>query len=311
MDNADHARRRLTVVGLGEVVWDYYPDDRGRRPGGAPANVVFHVTQCGHRGVVASAVGDDADGEELVDYLAARGVDTAAVRRSATRPTARVDVHTDGGGPGYTIHDDTAWDGLAWDDEWAATFSRADAVCFGTLAQRHATTRDFVGRALRSVPDRCLKVFDINLRPPWWADDVVVASFDACDVLKLSSEEVEAVGEVFGVPAGTPDRLADELGRRSGKTIAVTLGGEGAVLKRGEEVTFEPAAPADVVDTVGAGDAFTAGLTLGLLDGLSTRDVLRFANGLGGVVASCPGAMPDYADRLAGLRARLGLAPPG
>lgn len=300
-------RRRFTVVGLGEVLWDRFPTG-GRRPGGAPANVAFHAARAGHRGVVASAVGDDDDGRELVALLEGRGVETGLLQRPSGAPTGLVDVHEEGDGPSYTIHDDVAWDRLVFDDRWAELFGGADAVCFGSLAQRHEASRECVAACLRATPAECLKIFDVNVRPPWCPEGVVADSFAACDLLKLSSEEIAEVGRIVGVADEEPKSFAGELASRSGKSVAVTLGGDGAILATAGGVISAPAGEADVIDTVGAGDAFTAGLTLGLLDDLPAEEALRLANGLGGLVASSEGAMPDYDDRLARLLDEFGLA---
>ena len=141
------------VIGLGELLWDVFPDSR--RPGGAPANVAFQATQLGGRGLVASRIGDDPLGRELTDVLQERGLDLSLVQTDAIHPTGQVTVDlSDGGHPDYVIHENVAWDFLEPADELLAAASQAAAVCFGTLAQRTAVSREAIHTALAACPPR-------------------------------------------------------------------------------------------------------------------------------------------------------------
>ncbi len=152
------------IIGLGELLWDCFGEER--RPGGAPANVAYHAQLLGAQGVVCSRVGMDAWGVELLAFLRANGLDTAHVQRDEQHLTGRVTVHLDGShGPSYTIHENAAWDHLAWTPEWETLAGSAAAVCFGTLAQRAPESRATVQRFLDAAP-QALRVYDINLRPP-------------------------------------------------------------------------------------------------------------------------------------------------
>ena len=293
---------RPTVIGLGELLWDVFA--AGRRPGGAPANVAFQAAQLGLHGVVASRVGADADGDELVAYLADRGVDASHVQREPAggAPTGTVTVHETPDGPDYTIHTDVAWDRLAADDALAGALSNAAAVCFGSLAQRTPAARRAVQSLLARRGDGCVAVFDVNLRQQFFDADVLRESCERADVLKLNDAEVPVVGGLLGLPATVgefADAAVDALGLR---LCCVTRGPDGCRVAAAGGVSEDvSSAPVDVADTVGAGDAFTAGLIYGLVHDWPTRRCAAFANRVGGLVASRSGGMPDLRTEFAAL----------
>ncbi|MGH7130220.1 MAG: PfkB family carbohydrate kinase, partial [Planctomycetaceae bacterium] len=149
------------VVGLGELLWDEFPD--GRRPGGAPANVAFQANQLGLRGVVCSRIGRDEPGDALLEFLSDHGLETMHIQRDADRPTGRVTVETDQtGSPRYVIHEHVAWDAIDCDRRTEELMAAAAAVCFGSLAQRSPTSRESIHRALAATRPDCLRVFDVN-----------------------------------------------------------------------------------------------------------------------------------------------------
>src|SRR5262249_20096930 len=153
----------MEIIGLGEVLWDLLP--AGKQLGGAPFNFAFHCRQFGHPAAVVSRVGRDPLGDEICAAVRHAGLSDATIQRDDAHPTGTVAVHLDTHGqPHYTITPDVAYDFLTWDDSLAALFAGARAVCFGTLAQRNATSRATIHRALRQCdPGRSVRIFDINL----------------------------------------------------------------------------------------------------------------------------------------------------
>jgi len=293
------------LIGVGELLWDCFPDSR--RPGGAPANVAYHAAQLGCRARVCSRVGTDAAGDELLAYLAQRGLDTRWIQRDRRHPTGTVIVHAGRpDAPAYSIHENVAWDYLRLSPEWEREFSRADAVCFGTLAQRSSRSRSTIRRALR-LADEALLVYDVNLRPPFCKPAWMRASIDVADVVKLNDQEAPPLAELYGL-AFTGD-LADFartlLAARELRAVCVTRGAAGCLLAARDEIVDIPGRPVEVVDTVGAGDAFTAALTCGLLERWPLALAAKFANEVGGLVASRAGAMPDLREELLDLKRRL------
>jgi len=298
-------RAESIVVGLGEVLWDCFPDTR--RPGGAPANVAYHACRLGHRGVVVSRIGRDESGDALAHHLETHGLDLRYVQRDAERPTGRVTVDTgDSARPVFTIHEDVAWDHLAFDTDLSALMGRASAVCFGTLAQRTSTSRSTIRRCLEAARDALL-VYDVNLRQDWYEREWVEWSLAAAGVVKLSEHEVLVLGDLLGANSEDPGGFAASLRERYGVPLTcVTRAERGCVLLGPEETADVPGNPVQLVDAVGAGDAFTAALISGVLRGWPLPRTARFANELGALVARSPGAMPALDRELDRLRAAFG-----
>lgn len=285
-----HANRKI-VIGLGEVLWDCFPD--ARRVGGAPANVAYHATQLGLDGCVFSRVGRDDDGRELLAVLAERGLDPRWIQQDAVHPTGRVTVDlTEPDRPRYTIHTDVAWDYLEFTHEWAEACRQADAICFGTLAQRSATSRETIRRCL-DVAAGGLRVYDVNLRPPFVERAWIEASLRRAQVVKLNEDEMRELAGMLDLDTGSCEKFAAGLHERFGpQTVCITQAERGCVLWQDGRCVDVAGEPVEVVDAVGAGDAFTAALIYGLLAGWPTDRTARLANTTGGLVASRPGAMP-------------------
>lgn len=297
-------QQKPRVVGLGEVLWDCF--DTERRPGGAPANVAFHAAQLGCEGIVCSRVGTDDDGDALVAFLQQQGLPTDWIQRDGQLPTGRVTVQlSEAGHPTYVIHEPVAWDALAFDERTAALMRTADAVCFGTLAQRNAVSRETIHRCLTATAPHCLRVYDVNLRQQWYAREWVEASLRQCDCLKLNHEEVPVVASLLNIPETEHREFCREIARRFAvSVVCITRGEEGCLLMRGEETADIPGTPVTVADTVGAGDAFTAALLFALLHHWPLSQAGEWANAVGGLVASRPGAMPHLREELQRLIAQ-------
>lgn len=283
------------IVGLGELLWDCFADCR--RPGGAPANVAFHAQQLGYRSVVCSRLGADPDGCELRSYLAQRGLTTDSIQTDPDHPTGRVTVDsTDPSRPAFTIHENVAWDYLAFDEAWRALMHQAAAVCFGTLAQRGEISRASIQLCLTTAAN-ALRVYDVNLRPPWYDRQWIVGSLEVCHIAKLNQEEAVLLSDLLDVGAHDPTDFGQRLRSRFNlDLVCVTRGERGCVLVGPDEVADVPGRPVKVADAVGAGDAFSAALICGRLQNWPLATIAEFANQVGGLVAGQSGAMPDLAD---------------
>lgn len=294
-------QQRRIIVGLGEVLWDVFPD--GPRFGGAPENFACSIAElAGDRveSAMASSVGTDELGNRALEELHGHGVDTRCVTQ-IDRPTGRVDVQLDASGSAsYVFAADTAWDNLSWSNDLEALADRADAVCFGTLGQRSAASREVIRRFLRATRPDCLRMFDINLRPPFWNEEVVLQSLELAGLLKLNDAELPVLAGMLGLHGGEREQLNQLLGRLpSLDLVALTRGAEGSLLlSRTGECSELPGNTTTVVDTVGAGDAFTAALVLGRLDERPLADINEWANRVAAYVCSQPGATPHFPDSL-------------
>lgn len=281
--------RKKVIVGIGELLWDMLPS--GRAIGGAPANFAYHARRLGEEGWVISSVGDDALGHEILDVL-----EEKKLRRLVTfsdRPTGTVQVSLDRAGvPTYTIVGDVAWDHIPFTPEMRNLAGRTDAVCFGSLVQR-AGSRDSVLKFLEAVPDSALKIFDINLRQHFYTADVLHRSLELADILKLNDEEIAILSEMSGLGSDPREACRRLIRRYDLRLVLLTKGAQGSEVITLDEVIPREAEKVDVVDTVGAGDAFTAAFTVALLHGRTLADAQKTAGEVTAYVCSRKGAMPD------------------
>ena len=287
------------IVGIGEILWDMLPG--GKQLGGAPANFAYHANALGARGVVISRVGDDDFGREIIARLESLGLDTRFVQRDPSHPTGRVDVRVDGRGvPDYVIHRNVAWDFIRADPELLQlAAAAADAVCFGTLAQRSPASREAIRSFLRATRPDCRRVFDINLRQSYYDAGTVRELMQLARVVKLHDEELPVVARLLSsgaddsVPPNDPESVARWLiDQYPLELVALTRGPRGSVLYTGRDTFEHPGHPATVADTVGAGDAFTAALVLGLLRRQDLGRIINFASRVAAYVCSQHGATP-------------------
>ena len=283
---------RPVIAGIGEVLWDVYPD--AAHFGGAPANFACHAASLGAESWVVSAVGADELGDRAADTLRARGVECRHVSRDALHATGRVLVTLDGESrASYEFAADTAWDHLAWSDDLAALAGRCDAVCFGTLGQRSSVSRETIRRFVEATPRTALRVFDVNLRQRFYDAETIQASLQIASALKLNDEELPIVAEMCGIRATTPREILIALSARYElRLAALTRGPRGSLLLAGGEEDECIAPPTTVVDTVGAGDAFTATLVAGFLRGVPLPVLNSRANSVASFVCSQKGATP-------------------
>ena len=278
------------VVGLGEVLWDLLPT--GACLGGAPANFAYITTLMGNQGIVASRVGEDSRGIETLRRMEELGLDIDPVQTDRKYATGTVNVDLDGNGQArYEISHPVAWDFLDWTADWQRLAEQADAVCFGSLAQRSEKSRGTIRKFLSATAPGTLKVFDVNLRQHYYSHDVLAESMRLADIVKVNDEELPKImGKIpHKDELSSAQRLIENYQL---KVVCVTRGGRGSLLVRGREWSEHPGFKVRVADTVGSGDAFTAGLVHEYLHGASLDLMNEVANLVGAWVASEVGAMP-------------------
>lgn len=281
-----------TIVGLGEVLWDLFPD--GAQFGGAPANFACHAAMLGAEAFMVSQVGDDVLGDRAIAALRRRGVETRYISRSRDHATGTVQVTLDGAGqPRFEIAEDAAWDHIPWSDDLAELAGRTDAVGFGTLAQRGETSRETIRRFLESTGPGCLRIFDVNLRRPFIDRRVVLESLTLADAVKLNDEELPLLASMCGLAGSTREMLEGLRDRYGLRLVALTCGAEGAILLAGGEIVECAGISVAVKDTVGAGDAFTAAMAMGWLEGRALDAIGRHACRVAAFVCSQAGGTPE------------------
>lgn len=306
------AQQRV-IVGLGEILWDIFPE--GARLGGAPANFAVMAGRLGDRAIVASRLGEDDLGKQALQILQSLPVETGYLQKDPAYATGTVTVSVATGEPEYVIHEPVAWDQLTMTPQREELAQRADAVCFGTLAQRNATSRGAIQQFVdRTRPD-CVRIFDVNLRAPFWSVDVVRESLGRATILKLNAFELPQILLSTGAcPFPTNADDDDEmlrgarglLERYPVQLICVTMGARGSLLATRSEFHRHPGLAVQMKDTVGAGDAFTAALAHYYLEHAPLPILNEAGNRWGAWVASQSGGMPPLSkETLATIRSEI------
>ncbi len=297
------------IVGFGEALVDVLPS--GEVVGGAPLNFAFRAAEMGAlancRAALVTRIGADDRGEVILSQLNGTRLDTAHVQVDSQLQTGYVAVTLAAGQPSYVIADDVAWDAIRWDDALADLAHQTATLCFGTLVQRHATSRLSLERFL-DVAQSANKILDINFRKPLPNIDVVEFSLQAADVLKCNEEELLQLAEWLRLDTrDSASKIAAELQNRFElKAIFWTRGAEGCCWQDGESsiTTTVPRLVAEPhSDTVGAGDAAAAALAVGMTVGWSPEQIVSIANLCGAYAATRRGpTVPLDEQTLAAIR---------
>jgi len=287
---------RHIVLGVGEILWDLLPE--GKQLGGATTNFAYHACQLGTNGYVVSSVGKDALGDEIVEIINNNGVGNL-LSVDPEHATGIVEVELgERGIPTYNIIEGVAWDHIQVSDETLLRVRKADAVCFGSLAQRHSDSRESIRSILGAVPDDCIRVFDINLRQHFYNKDVIESSLFLADVLKINEEELVIVSNYFNLPKEEVDACDALLDKFDLRLVVLTRGENGSYLITRDELSYEETPEVKIADTVGAGDSFTATMVVGLLKGLPIPEIHKKAVNLSAYVCTQKGATPIIPEEL-------------
>jgi len=279
------------VLGIGEILWDLLP--AGARMGGAPTNFSCHAAALGANATVISCVGADVSGKSLLACLGEFGVATDGVSEDPGHPTGTVEVSLGSDGqPEYNICRDVAWDHLKVTPGLLGMAAAADAVCFGTLGQRSAVSRQTIRHLVAATRTDAVRVFDVNLRQDYFTADVIHESLQLANVLKLSDSELPVLAQLLDLEGSVDKQLQTLFVRYELAWIVYTRGAEGSILCSELEWQIHRGVPTTVRDTIGAGDSFTAAVTMGLLSGWSAAKISEIANEVAAHVCSCTGAVP-------------------
>jgi len=284
--------KRFTTVGLGELLWDVLPDSR--QLGGAPANFAYMTSLLGDEGIVASRVGNDELGKEAKRRLESLGLSTSCIQIDPTYRTGVAQVEVDSKGqPTFQFAEPAAWDSLEWTPAWQTLAQEADAVCFGSLAQRSLQSRQAIYSFLKSVRPETTRIFDVNLRQSFYSAQILADSAKQADIIKLNHEELPNVVQLLGFPFHDEESAAQWIRHTfHTKLVCITRGPGGSLLVSEYAKHEHPGIRVQVADTVGSGDAFTAALVYHYLRRDCLAAMSEAANRMGSWVASQTGATP-------------------
>lgn len=287
----EQMKKKPVVVGIGELLWDMFPT--GKKAGGAPINFVYHASQLGAEGYAISAVGDDELGRNILAELEANHIQYLIEK--VPYPTGTVQVCLNESGiPSYAIEERVAWDHLSPTSNAIDLIERADAICFGTLAQRSVQSRETIQAIVSFAPEEAYRCFDINIRQFYYSKELIEESLYLANVFKINDEELLMLRDLFHL-TGTDQEVADWFIQKYNlRMVVLTAGALYSTLYTKEEVSTLPTPSIKVADTVGAGDAFASALIVSLLQGAGLKDAHRFAVEKSAYVCSREGAWPVY-----------------
>jgi len=288
-------KKEFIAIGIGEILWDVLPDSK--KLGGAPTNFAFHAKQLGVQSAIISAVGNDPLGDEIHDIV--NRTNLVNLIQSNEKPTGTVSVTlSDNGIPTYIIHENVAWDFVNTTREAKTFAENADAICFGSLAQRSEMTKKTIQNILRTSSAKAIKVFDINIRQNFYDKEIIENSLQLANVLKINEEEIVLFTEMFGISGDEFEIVNQILGAFNLDYLALTKGSQGSWLISSNDQSFISTPETRVVDTVGAGDSFTAAMVAGLLHGLPLKEAHQLAVDVSAFVCTQEGATPALPDHL-------------
>ncbi|MFR9165964.1 MAG: carbohydrate kinase family protein [Dysgonomonas sp.] len=282
------------VVGIGEILWDIFPERKVL--GGAPANFAYHISQFGYNGYAVSAIGDDLLGKEIMTMLADKKLNYLIEKTDF--PTGTVEVTLDKRGiPQYKIYDNVAWDNIPFSARTENLAKNTKAVSFGSLAQRHPVSHATIKKFLSLMPKDSIRIFDINLRQNFYSKEIIHDSLELATILKINDEEIITVSELYGWKGVNEQDVCIKLLKQYDLDVVIlTKGTAGSFVFNRKETSYQPTPKMHIADTVGAGDSFTAGFIAAYMQGERITDAHHLAVEVSAYVCTQHGAMPVLPD---------------
>ena len=284
--------KEISVICFGEILWDNIQE--GRRLGGAPLNVCYHLKKMNINSKIISAIGNDPDGRELLNELKKLGINSIFCQVSDVAPTSQVHVNVkEDHSVAYEIVENVAWDYIRSDKDLENLVAASDALVFGSLVTRSEISRNTLFTLIEKSRRR---VFDVNLRVPFYDKDTIMGLMAKTHLLKLNVDELDIIMDWFGVKSSAELIQLESIQHRFPEvdTIILTKGADGATYYSNGDHLSVQAMKVNVQDTVGSGDAFLAAFLAARLQNSSIPEALEQANVLSGFIASQPGACPEY-----------------
>ena len=291
--------RKHKIIGLGEILWDMLP--QGKKLGGAPANFAYFCSALGQTGIVASRVGNDPLGEEILKSMTKLNLSKEYLQIDPEYPTGTVGVILDENGqPDYEIHKNVAWDYLDFSKSWENLSGEADIICFGTLAQRSPRSKKTIQSFLKSSRPGTIRFLDLNIRQDFYSTSLISESLEIANMLKLNTDELNLIRDVFDYSDKENDidlcfRIVKDFKL---DLICLTRGEKGSLIANKKEYHEHEGYKVSISDTIGAGDAFSAAVVVQYIKGKSLPEISDLANKLGAWVASKSGPTPELDDEM-------------
>ena len=283
-------KKKPVVVGIGELLWDMLPT--GHKVGGAPVNFVYHAAHLGTESYAISAVGNDELGKAILQELDANGIQHLIEK--VAYPTGSAHVILNDGIPEYRMTERVAWDHIIPTADAVDLAERADAICFGTLAQRSIQSREAIQAILSFVPDNAYRVFDVNLRQTYYTKELIDESLYLANVLKANIYEWQIIRQCFALEGSDAEAATWMMDKYNLRMVVLTAGAAYSSVFTPEQHSTLASKQVQVVDTVGAGDAFTGALIVSLLQGKSLLAAHQMAVDTAAWVCTQEGAWPSY-----------------
>ncbi|RYJ52903.1 carbohydrate kinase [Flavobacterium petrolei] len=282
------------IICFGEVLFDVFPTHK--KIGGAPLNVALRLASLGINAQIISRVGNDEIGRELLAFIKKNGVDTDTIQIDENLSTGEVIVQlNEKGSASYTINYPVAWDKIICIPEDEIRVKKADALVFGSLVCRDGVSQNSL---LEIINYTKYAVFDVNLRAPFYTKEILVNLMMQSDFIKFNDDELYEVSAFLNSPYHSLEQNILFIAEKTNtKHICVTKGSHGAVLYYNEKMYYNSGYKIDVIDTVGSGDSFLAGLLSKLLYDENPQEAIDFACALGAIVAKNEGANPKISSK--------------
>jgi fructokinase len=279
----------LNIVCFGEVLWDVFPTHK--KIGGAPLNVAIRLQSYQNNVTMISAVGNDELGSLILKYLEEIGVQSEQVQVLDNFTTGEVAVTLNAeGSASYEIIHPKAWDKIAGTNDAKSLVEKSNAFVFGSLIARDEVSKTTLRQLLEVAK---YKIFDVNLRPPFYSKELLIELMEKADFIKFNDEELYLVAEYLGSKYNNLEQSIHFISEKTNtKDICVTKGEHGAVLFYNNQLYYNSGYKIDVADTVGSGDSFLASLIYKLLSGVNPQESIDFGCAVGALVASKIGANP-------------------
>lgn len=280
---------KIKITAIGEILFDVYPAQK--KLGGAPFNFIYHVWKLTNDGKFISRIGNDNSGKEIIEFLEKQQFDTNYIQIDDSVNTGEVNVQLDENKiPAFEIIENRAYDFIEHRPELDELIEKSDLLYFGTLAQRNETSRS----TIRTLIQSSKKVFcDINIRQNYYTKEIIHKSLEASSAVKINAEELVLINDLLiGNDYELKKTANGIIEKYNLELLCVTLGSEGSYLFKSNEVSFHKTEVNNIVDTVGAGDAYAAIMSLGYLMNWEIEKTNQLASEFAAEICTIKGAVP-------------------